>query len=69
MQREQVFSSNIASIGYDASSETLEIEFQDGYVYQYYNIPQGIYDALMAAPSKGRFLHSQIKDRFPFSRV
>lgn len=69
MQREPVSSSNIASVGYDAGSQTLEVEFQDGYVYQYYNVPQGIYDELMSAPSKGKFLAFQIKDRFPFSRV
>ena len=30
MNREPVSSSNIASIGYDVSSETLEIEFHNG---------------------------------------
>jgi hypothetical protein len=69
VEREPVSSSNIASVGYDPGSETLEVEFLDGYVYQYYNVPQGIYDELMGAPSKGKFLAYQIKDRFPFSRV
>ena len=40
MQRDYVSSSNIVSVGYDPASETLEIEFQSGAVYQYYNVNQ-----------------------------
>lgn len=69
MKRDPVSSSNIASVGYDASSETLEIEFMSGAIYQYYNVPQTIYDALIAAPSAGRFFAYQIKNAFPYSRV
>lgn len=69
MMREPVASSNIASIGYDEPSETLEIEFTSGSVYQFYNISSGTYDALMAAPSKGQFFNAYIKNASPFSRV
>ena len=61
MRRDYVASSNIKSVGYDQSSQTLEVEFQNSFVYQYYNVPSQVYDALMAAPSKGQFLNSQIK--------
>lgn len=54
---------------YDAQSETLEVEFTSGAVYQYYNVPQSIYDALKAAPSAGQFLAYQIKNAYPYSRV
>jgi len=69
MRRDSVVSSNIVSVGYDPQSETLEVEFQNGAVYQYYNVPKRIYEALMAAPSKGQFLVHQIRDRFPYARV
>lgn len=69
MRRDSVVSSNIVSVGYDSPSETLEVEFQNGPVYQYYNVPQSIYEAFMAAPSKGQFLAYQIRDRFPYARV
>ena len=39
MIRDPVSSSNIASIGYDSDSETLEIEFTNGSIYQYFNLP------------------------------
>ena len=69
MMREQVASSNIVSIGYDPDTQTLEVEFNNGSVYQYFNIDQGIYDQLLAAPSKGQFLNTYIKNAYPYSRV
>ena len=49
MERMPVQSSNLSSIGYDSGSETLEIEFLNGSIYEYRNVPQVIYDALMKA--------------------
>ena len=69
MQRYSVTSSNIASIGYDQKSETLEVEFLSGTIYQYFNVPENLYDRLMAEGSKGRFLNAYIKNAYPYSRV
>lgn len=69
MQREYVASSNIVSLGYDEISQTLEVEFKDGAVYQYYNVGQNIYDEFMRSTSKGQFLAYQIRNVFPYSRV
>jgi hypothetical protein len=67
--RDPVASKNIASMGYDPDTETLEVEFGSGAVYQYYNVGRAIYEQLMAAPSKGQFLNTYIKNAYPFSRV
>jgi hypothetical protein len=56
-------------MGYDPETETLEVEFSSGAVYQYYNVSQAIYDQMMMAPSKGQFLNTYIKNAYPFSRV
>ncbi|OWQ47196.1 KTSC domain-containing protein [Roseateles noduli] len=69
MNREPVASSNIASVGYDEPSQTLEVEFTSGAVYQYYNVPQPVYEQLMQAASKGQYLAYQIKNVYPYSRV
>ena len=61
MERQYVSSSNIASIGYDPDNLILEIEFLSGAVYQYYDVPQNIYDGLMAADSHGKFFDVYIK--------
>lgn len=69
MERNYVASSNITSIGYDEPSQTLEVEFLNNSVYQYYNVPQGLYEQLMQEGSKGRFLNTYIKNAYPYSRV
>lgn len=69
MDRNYVASSNIASIGYDEPSQTLEVEFLNGSVYQYYNVPKNLYDQLMQEGSKGKFLGTYIKNGYPYSRV
>ena len=69
MQREYVASSNINSIGYDEGSQTLEVEFLNGSIYQYYNVPQNIHEQLMQAGSKGKFLNTYIRNAYPYSRI
>ena len=68
MEREPVTSTNVVSLGYDAESETLEVEFKSG-VYQYYNVPQSIYDEMIASESIGKFLNVYIKPVYPYARV
>lgn len=69
MQKEFVPSTNLRSVGYHCPTQTLEVEFLSGSVYQYYNVPQNIHEELMQAASKGRFLNTYIKNAYPYSRV
>ena len=69
MQRTPVSSSNIESIGYDESSCTLEIEFNNGSVYQYFDVPTVVYEEFIASDSKGGYLAKNIKGRYRYSRV
>jgi len=64
MDRISVRSSNIRSVGFEASSLTLEVEFNSGSVYQYLNVPESEYEGLMNAASKGRYLNRNIKGRY-----
>ncbi len=61
MKRKNVNSSNLRSIGYESSTRTLEIEFNHSGVYQYYNVPQDIYDGLINASSHGQYFDINIK--------
>ncbi|MEH2143236.1 KTSC domain-containing protein [Nostoc sp.] len=49
MQRTSVSSSNIASIGYDAKQQILEVEFLKGSVYQYSAVSESLYTGFMSA--------------------
>lgn len=61
MERISVQSSNLASVGYDSASHTLEIEFHHGGVYQYFNVPESVYDGLMSASSHGQYFDRNVK--------
>lgn len=70
MERKPVESSTIKSVGYDREAKALEIEFSSGRLYQYYDVPDEIYNEFTLAPSKGSFFHGKIKNQgFPFKRI
>lgn len=67
MQRTAVQSSNLQSIGYE--NGVLEIQFHSGGIYQYFDVPAQIHQALMAAPSKGEFFAQNIRGVYRYARV
>lgn len=69
MKRDIVSSSNIRSIGYDAGSQTLEVEFLNGGIYQYFDVPNSIFDGLMNASSHGEYLAANVKGTYRYSKV
>jgi len=69
VDRRLVQSSNVRSVGYDAPSKTLELEFHSGRLYQYSGVPEIIYQGFMRAASKGSYFHDHIKGRYPDRRV
>lgn len=68
--RTPVTSSLIASLGHDGES-TLEIEFRNGAIYRYANVPPALCVAFLAAPSKGAFFIGAIKENpdYPYTLV
>lgn len=69
MLRQVVDSSSLRSIGYDAATQTLEVEFEKGAVYSYAGVPHEIWLALKRAESKGRFFQAYVRDRYRTSRI
>lgn len=69
MNRNPVDSSNVAEIGYDLNTQTLEVQFKDGNVYQYFDVPQSVCESLMSASSKGQFLNKEIKVNYRYARL
>ncbi len=64
MIRVPVKSTNILSIGYDQTSQMLEIEFQTKRVYRYSHVPPHIYAGLMKASSHGKYFQTHIANTF-----
>jgi len=69
MDRQPVSSSNIASVGYQSTSGTLEIEFLSGGTYQYFDVPEQVHIDLVSASSIGGFFARNIKNRYQFQQV
>lgn len=69
MDRVPVRSSNIASVGYDATSATLEIQFNDGALYQYARVPEQHYRGLIGSGSVGGYFHRYIKRSYRYRQV
>ena len=69
MLRQVVESSSLRSIGYDRATATLEVEFINGGVYRYANVPPELWSAFRDSDSKGKFFLDQVRDRFPPTRV
>jgi hypothetical protein len=66
MNRIPVNSSNVASVGYDQNTMTLEVEFTNGSVYQYFDVPEIEYRNLIGAESVGRYLNQNIKANYRY---
>ena len=67
--RQPVNSSDIASIGYDASTQTLEIEFHATGLYRYFSVPKTVADEFRATPSPGKYFLQQIKGKYAWEKV
>ena len=69
MNRDGVQSSMIASLGYEADISTLEVEFNSGAVWQYYDVPESIYYDMMNSGSLGKFFHANIRGQYREEQV
>jgi len=69
LERKLVKSSNIKSIGYNGTNKCLEIEFNNGGIYEYCGVPNEIYVSLMSAPSHGKYFNQYIKNLYSFNKV
>ena len=64
-----VNSSSLAAIAYDSATSTLDIEFTSGAAYRYINVAAEAARELIAAPSLGRYFVTEIKGRYPYTRL
>lgn len=69
VERTPVESRSLASVGYDAKARVLVVEFRDGALYRYRDVPREVFDGLMRAASKGRFFLERIRGKYDYERV
>jgi hypothetical protein len=61
MKRTPIESSMIHDVGYDPETKTLEIGFNSGTVYQYFDVEKEDFDGLMKVPSAGQCFLNDIE--------
>lgn len=61
-------SANLDQVGYDNDEMELHVIFKDGSHYVYRNVPDGIYEELLNAPSKGSYLNREIKGAYEYEK-
>lgn len=67
MEMHFVDSSMIQAFGYDEDSQMLMVIFNSGKTYQYSEVPKEIYDELLEADSKGRYMGDCVIDCYPYT--
>jgi KTSC domain-containing protein len=69
MKTTAVDSTTLRTIGYDAERQLLQIEFQNHSIYQYFDVPEAVYEELIHSPSKGTYFNQCIRSEFDFVHV
>ncbi len=69
LERSPVKSRILRSVGYDASTKILEIEFQTGIVYQYLKVPPKVHADLMHSEEPGKYFSEKVRTRFQAKQV
>jgi len=66
MEKQALESSVVRAAGY---TYVLEIEFQSGRIYQYFDVPKTIYTAFLDSGSKGKYFNAEIRGKFPYREI
>jgi len=69
IRRETVDSTALSSVGYSKRLHALEIEFHDGLIYRYLEVPRSVYRELITAESKARFYNRNVRGKYHCLRV
>ena len=62
-----VESKMFSAVGYDPEHRYLLVLFNTGKAYEYYDLPQDVYEGLMAAESKGEYMREHILNQYPYA--
>jgi len=69
VERSAVRSTDIAIVGYEKDTQTLEIAFRSGHIYRYRDVPEAIYESLMKSESHGSYFRDHIREKFACDKI
>ncbi|MEW6495937.1 MAG: lysine--tRNA ligase [Cyanobacteriota bacterium] len=54
----------IRSFDYDTTTQILRVEFNNGSIYKYHDVPEKVYQELKSAPSVGQYFNTHIREKY-----
>lgn len=67
MKRLPIRSTSLKAVGYDAATQTLEIEHRSGSLVRYTGVSEAVYQGLLAVSGKALFV-AQVLERSGYKR-
>ena len=64
-----ITSSNLKSATYNTEDKTLVVEFNNGAIYQYNEVPWEIFTKFRMAESQGKFFNTSISKTYKYQKV
>ena len=65
----EIKSSNIKSAEYDTESKKLIVEFNNGFKYEYDEVPHQTYTKFRMAESQGKFFTTDLSKKFKYKKL
>ena len=64
-----VDSAMVNKVGYDKKKRILQVEFNDGALYQYFDVPKKTYLDFFKRDSIGKYAHKNVRFSYDFLKV
>jgi hypothetical protein len=64
-----VTSSNLKSAVYETESKTLTVTFNNGSIYEYYEVPWTLFTKFRMSESQGKFFNGNISRAFKYKKI
>jgi hypothetical protein len=64
-----VKSSNLKSASYDTESKILTVAFNNGSIYEYYDVPWTIFTKLRMSESQGKYFNTNISRSYKYKKL
>ena len=65
----EIQSSNLKKTTYDTETKLLTCEFNNGFVYEYEDVPHNIYTRFRMAESQGKYFTAEIAKKYKYKKL
>lgn len=69
MEWKFVDSSNLRAFRYDKTSASMDVQFKNGFIYRYNQVPMSVAKQMESATSVGSFFAQNVKGMYDYDRL